>query len=76
MWGTIIANADSREGMWTGQDWGFVFVLYVFLILIRFFLFAAFYPINSRIGLKSSWQEMVFQSYGGLRGAVGIVSHM
>lgn len=72
MWGTIIANTGEREGMWTGTDWGYLFVLYVFLMLIRFFLFASFYPINSRLGLGSSWQEMVFESYGGLRGAVGI----
>lgn len=31
-----------------------------------------FYPVVSRIGLKSSWKEAIFLSYGGLRGAVGI----
>jgi len=39
---------------------------------VRFFLFGLFYPIISKIGLKSNWKEMVFQSFGGLRGAVGI----
>lgn len=31
-----------------------------------------FYPIFSRIGLKSNWREAVFLSFGGLRGSVGI----
>lgn len=74
VWGTVISNTNEREGQWTGQDWGYLFVLYILITAIRFFLFFSFYPIISRIGLKSSWQEAVFQSYGGLRGAVGIVS--
>ena len=72
VWGTIIANTDERIGHWTGQDWGYLFLLYILLTAIRFFLFFCFYPINSRLGLGSSWQECFFQSYGGLRGAVGI----
>jgi len=64
VWGTVIANTGDRYGHWTGQDWGYLFVLYVMLTLIRFFLFFSFYPINSHLGLGSSWQEAVFQSYG------------
>jgi NhaP-type Na+/H+ or K+/H+ antiporter len=71
-WGTVIANTGSREGHWTGQDWGYLILLYVLLTVIRFLLFFGFYPLYSRMGLKSRWQECFFQAYGGLRGAVGI----
>lgn len=74
MQGGIIANSDEENParQFSATDWGYLFVLYVLLTAIRFFLFSSFYPLYSRIGLGSSWQEMVFQSYGGLRGAVGI----
>jgi NhaP-type Na+/H+ or K+/H+ antiporter len=71
VWGTVIANSDE-ENEFTGQDWGYLIVLYLLLTCIRFLIFACAYPITSRIGLKSSPQEMIFQSFGGLRGAVGI----
>ena len=51
---------------------GYLIVLYLLLTVIRFFLFSSAYPIISRMGLKSSVPEMIFQSFGGLRGAVGI----
>lgn len=71
VWGSIIANADDRDAF-EGKDWGYLVVLYIYLTLIRFALIACFYPIVSRIGLKSNWQESFFMSFGGLRGAVGI----
>ena len=46
--------------------------MYIFLNVIRFFLMFAFYPLVSKIGIKSNWKEAVFSSFGGLRGAVGI----
>lgn len=46
--------------------------MYIFVNAIRFFLFFAAYPINSKIGLGSSLQEVTFAAWGGLRGAVGI----
>jgi len=70
VWGSIIANVDPRE--FSKVDWGYLILLYVLLIAIRFFLVFAFYPILSRIGLKTNLREAVFLSYGGLRGAVGI----
>jgi len=71
--GNIISNSDPNPDIrFTSKDWGYLFLLFVLLTVIRFFLFGSFYPIYSRMGLKSCWQEMVFQAYGGLRGAVGI----
>jgi len=73
VWGTVISNRDeSRQEQFTGTDWGYLFLVYVLMSIIRFGLFGAFFPIISKIGLKSKWKEMVFQSFGGLRGAVGI----
>ena len=54
------------------QDWGYLFVLFVLLLAIRFFLIFAFYPLLSVIGIGTSWQEAIFMSYSGLRGAVGL----
>jgi NhaP-type Na+/H+ or K+/H+ antiporter len=67
--GNIIASED-RE--WQGRDWGYLIVLYICVNLIRFFLIFAFYPVISRIGIGSRWEEAVFSSWAGLRGAVGI----
>lgn len=72
VWGFIIANTGEREGIWEGRDWGYLFLLWVMLVAIRFFLVFIFFPVVSRIGLKSCWQEGVFSAWGGLRGAVGI----
>jgi NhaP-type Na+/H+ or K+/H+ antiporter len=73
VWGAVIASGTkSREGYFTGKDWGYLFLLYVLLHVIRAFLFAVNYPITSRIGLKTNPRETLFQIYGGLRGAVGI----
>jgi NhaP-type Na+/H+ or K+/H+ antiporter len=71
VWGEIIANSEPGE-QFTGTDWGYLFVLYIFLMLIRFFLLFACYPITASIGLGTSLQETLFSSFAGLRGAVGI----
>jgi len=73
IWGTVISNQDDkRQEDFSGRDWGYLILVYVLMTLIRFFLFACFFPIISNIGLKSHWKEMVFHAFGGLRGAVGI----
>jgi len=75
-WGGIIGNNDvftnNPDRVFTGLDWGYLFVLYCFLMLIRFFLVFSFYPMTYYTGLSTSWQEAVFESFAGLRGAVGI----
>jgi NhaP-type Na+/H+ or K+/H+ antiporter len=60
VWGTIISNERDKFNM---KDWGYLIMLYVLLNAIRFFLVACWYPLISRIGLKSDWQEAVFTSY-------------
>jgi len=54
VWGSVIANTDFRVGEFTGKDWGYLFLLYVLLTVIRFFLFMCAFPVTSRIGLKSN----------------------
>lgn len=61
VWGGIIGS--SVGDLWTGKDWGFMFLVYVLVNVIRFFLVFAFYPIFSRIGLKSCWQESFFLGF-------------
>jgi len=71
VWGAVVASGEE-EGIFTGRDWGYLILLYVLLHVIRALLFACFYPITVRIGLKTNRPETIFQVYGGLRGAVGI----
>ena len=71
VWGFTVYE-NHRMGFQDGKDWGYLFLLYVLLHVIRAILFIAVYPITSRIGLKTNWKETTFQIYGGLRGAVGI----
>jgi hypothetical protein len=71
VWGEIIANGDP-EKQFTGRDWGYLFVLYIFLMLIRLFLLFTCYPITASIGLGTNLPETLFASFAGLRGAVGI----
>ena len=54
------------------KEWGYIFLVYVMIQIIRLFLVTSFYPVISRIGLKTNWKEALFMSWGGLRGAVGI----
>ena len=74
VWGGIIANGkdESPELNFTATDWGYLFILYGFLILIRYFIFYVFYPLTSNIGLKGNWRETFFQSFSGLRGSISI----
>jgi len=74
VWGGTIGNGGDEPSSrrFTAKDWGYLFALYVLLLVIRFGLFAGFYPVTRSIGLKTSCRETVFQSYAGLRGAIGI----
>jgi hypothetical protein len=65
VWASVIPH-------FTGSDWLYLLLLYAAVVIIRFVLMAFFFPITSRIGVGLSCTEMIFMSYAGLRGAVGI----
>lgn len=71
VWGSVLARSKG-EGYFEQKEWGYLVLVYVLVLAIRFVQVATCYPIFSRIGLKSNWQEAVFISFGGLRGAVGV----
>jgi NhaP-type Na+/H+ or K+/H+ antiporter len=72
VWGEVITNGEVDHRGFFGKDWGYLVVLYLYLHVIRLFMFVVIYPITVRIGLKTNWNETIFQVYSGLRGAVGI----
>jgi hypothetical protein len=71
VWGKVIAQrgGDTVIG-W--EDWLYLLLVYVLVMVIRFIQIGLFFPVFSRVGLKSNWKEAVFLGYGGLRGAVGV----
>lgn len=62
VWGAIIGGSTENE-IFRARDWGYLFMNYVLLNLIRFFLIFAFYPVTKRIGIGTDWQESVFSAY-------------
>jgi NhaP-type Na+/H+ or K+/H+ antiporter len=67
VWGKAVAEGSLRA-----SDWLFLIVFYIFVTIIRFVQIGLFYPIFSRIGLKSDWKEAAFLAYGGIRGGISI----
>ena len=67
VWGKAVADGSLR-----GSDWLFLLVFYIFVTIIRFVQIGLFYPLFSRIGLKSDWKEAIFLAYGGIRGGISI----
>eukprot|EP01034_Spumella_vulgaris_P022553 gene22554-28687_t len=55
------------------MDWFYLFVLYALLMGVRAVTLFILFPVLSRIGHKCTVQEAVFMSWGGLRGAVGMM---
>ena len=61
-----VASFDYKEVFRPkGREWGYLFLLYVFVLLIRGLLITVFYPLVSRTGLKSNWQESIFMRHYG-----------
>jgi len=49
-------------------EWLYLIVLYIMLMIIRFFVIFLSWPILRNTGHKCSWQDAVFMGWGGLRG--------
>ncbi|CAB9510920.1 hydrogen exchanger 7 [Seminavis robusta] len=71
VFGEVIANSDERASF-TATEWMSLLLLYTFVMLIRGVQVTLFYPLLKRLGMSTNWKEMVFLSFAGLRGAVGI----
>ena len=69
VWGKVIAQ---RGGIIGWEDWLYLLLVYILVMVIRFVQIGLFFPVFSRVGLKSNWKEAIFLGYGGLRGAVGV----
>lgn len=65
--GEIIAGPEIQ-----GVDWGSLFILYLWLNIVRFVMILLFYPVLKRIGYGFSLREACLLAFGGLRGAVGL----
>ena len=70
VYGKAIRDPDRSEV--TVQDFLLLGGFYLVVMGIRMFQVTLFYPIFSRVGLKSNWSETMFLGFGGLRGAVAV----
>mmetsp|Transcript_17731 Transcript_17731/g.34942 ORF Transcript_17731/g.34942 Transcript_17731/m.34942 type:complete len:802 (-) Transcript_17731:461-2866(-) len=69
--GLYIAD-DLLEGLIKGYDWGFLFLLYVLLMVIRGIAVTMLYPAMYKLGYGFNVKEAIVTTWGGLRGAVGL----
>jgi hypothetical protein len=71
VWGKVIVQSGATTVIgW--EDWLYLLLVYILVMVIRFLQIGLFFPVFSRVGLKSDWREAIFLGYGGLRGAVGV----
>lgn len=68
--GLIIGNRTLADI--DHMDWLYLLTFYAFLMVTRFFVIALLFPWLSTMGHKCTWQEGVFISWAGLRGALGM----
>lgn len=68
--GLIIGNRVLSKVY--AMDWLYLLVLYALLMVIRVIVIAMLYPIISTTGHRCTFQEAVFMSWAGLRGALGM----
>lgn len=69
---THIACFRNYSNRFGSDDFGYLVLLYLYLILVRFVMVFVFYPLTKRIGLGTNKKEAVFMGFAGFRGAVGI----
>lgn len=68
--GLIIGSETIHEV--TPSDWGYLFVLFITLLIIRVVIISLLFPALSNVGLKCSQNDAIFMSWAGLRGALGM----
>lgn len=65
--GAVIAGPQIQA-----IDWASLFILYIWINLVRVSMVLTFYPILKYTGYGFSLREAILLSFGGLRGAVGL----
>ena len=59
----VIIGDSTDAGVFKGKDWGNLFMNYALINVIRFFLIFSFYPLTTRIGIGTNWQETLFSGF-------------
>lgn len=72
--GVIIGFEIGNEFVYNiiGSDWGYLIVLFIFIIIIRFIAILICYPILKHTGEGFTFKELKLSVWGGLRGALAI----
>lgn len=61
-----------RKSTFSGEDFGTLFILYIWLHIVRGTVVMVFYPIMHHLGYGLTLNQAIVMIYGGLRGAVGL----
>lgn len=56
----------------SGDSWGYLILLYVFVQVSRFFVVGILYPFLRYFGYGLDWKEATILIWSGLRGAVAL----
>ncbi|XP_011024836.1 PREDICTED: sodium/hydrogen exchanger 8-like isoform X2 [Populus euphratica] len=73
--GVVIAEGVLSSGNTFhrhAHTWGYLFLLYSFVLLSRFIVVGALYPILRYFGYGLDWKEAIIVIWSGLRGAVAL----
>lgn len=69
----FLYTLDLRNPMvFTGNSWGFLFLLYFYIQLSRCVVVGILYMFLSRVGYGLDWKESIILIWSGLRGAVAL----
>jgi len=63
VWAQVIFE-DENDYSIRWVDVGWLILFYLLVLAIRFIQVASIYPLFSKTGLRSNWQEAIFISYG------------
>ncbi|KAK3283476.1 hypothetical protein CYMTET_8826 [Cymbomonas tetramitiformis] len=73
--GTIMGDffgKSTASNAIDAHDWGWNFLLYLLLTVIRGLIMVVLFPVMRRLGYGLNWKEAAVMTWGGLRGAVGL----
>lgn len=68
----IVDLTTLHDTTLTGNSWGFLFLLYLYIQLSRGVVVGVLYPLLCRFGYGLDWKESIILVWCGLRGAVAL----